>query len=245
MDARSYFPRGLAQPEGGFRFSVDALVLACFATRKSRTRVVDLGAGCGVVGFGYALRGDVVSLAGVECDAVMAACARRNAELLDMAYALHECDLREVRAQLPPESADLALLNPPYHKPGCGRLPADASLSAKFAEEGGLADFLGAAAYLVANRGRAAIVFGADRLDALLAECQEFGLAPKRLRMVHGHVDAPARLVLVEAVKNGRPGLAVEPPLILHTTDGNDGNTPTPEALAFCPFLSCNPGTPS
>jgi len=46
-------------------------------------------------------------------------------------------------------------------------------------------------------------------------------LEPKRLRMVHSKTGDPARLVLVTGVKGGRPGLAVEPPLVIYRDDGD------------------------
>jgi tRNA1Val (adenine37-N6)-methyltransferase len=60
------------------------------------------------------------------------------------------------------------------------------------------------------------------------------------LRLVHGRTHLPAKIVLVEAVKNAGPGLRVEPPLILY--EKGQGNRVTPEALAFCPYLRCNAG---
>ena len=39
----------VVQPRDGYRFSVDSILLARFATARSRDRVLELGAGCGVI----------------------------------------------------------------------------------------------------------------------------------------------------------------------------------------------------
>ncbi len=102
----------------------------------------------------------------------------------------------------------------------------------------GLADFIAAAAYALPERGRACFVFMAERLPVLLAGFAAHGLEPKRLRLAHPRREAPARLAFVEARKRGGQGLVVEPPLFLYK-----GTRLTTDALAFCPFLSCNSGS--
>jgi tRNA1(Val) A37 N6-methylase TrmN6 len=47
------------------------------------------------------------------------------------------------------------------------------------------------------------------------------GLEPKRLRTVHAFSDAEASLVLVEAVKAGRKGIDILPPLIIYDSAKN------------------------
>ena len=64
--------------------------------------------------------------------------------------------------------------------------------------------------------------FPPERLDELLAGLTRAGLAAKRLRLVHPRPDEPARILLAEAVAHGRPGLTVEPPLVLHEGSGPD-----------------------
>jgi tRNA1(Val) A37 N6-methylase TrmN6 len=142
---------------------------------------------------------------------------------------------------LAPESADLVVANPPYRRPDQGRLPAADRARALFEGLGRLEDFLDAATFLVRNRGRVVLVHLAERLAEVLAALASRRLEPKRLRLVHSRLDGEARLLLVEAVKNGAPGMVVEPPLILY--DGRGAATAlTAEALDFCPRLACNAG---
>jgi len=238
-EARAYFPRGLEQPEGGYRFSLDSLLLGCFARMKRGWTGVDIGCGAGAVSIAALLANPEVDLTihGVEADADAAACARNNAKRLDLAESFlpvqaDVCTYRELEQQ-----ADFALMNPPFREAGRGRVSRGESRSAARFETGGsLADFVRCAALQLKSRGRLFTVFLPERLPALFREMDRRKLAPKRLIMVHGTLRAEAGIVLVEAVKNGGEGVSVTPPLILYGEDG----CMTRNALEFCPFLACN-----
>lgn len=279
LQARALFPRGLAQPEGSFRFSVDALLLAAFAgegltgmERKPRQEgaiapdarampghgkalaFADLGAGCGVVGLALLLAYSGLTNVrltgtGIEIDGQLADAARDNAARLGLAerFRVLRADLaapgRPTFDALPPAgSMDLVVANPPYRRYGSGRpSPSSQRTRALFETPETLPAFARAAARLLRARGRSCWVYGPDRLPDLLLELRAAGLEPKRMRCIHSRADGPATLVLVEARRAGRPGLVVEPPLVLHAGEGA-ATALTDEALAFCPLLACNAG---
>ncbi len=243
--ARATFPRGLVQPEGGFRFAVDALLLASFAAPQDGARVLDLGAGCGVIGLAVLLLdGERTRVVGVDRDPAMVLAARENAVRLglDEHYEIMELDVRSLRhdPRVQAESFDAVLTNPPYRRPGQGRRsPSPARDAARFETAGGLEDFLAAAAYALRNKGTLFCIFSAQRLRDLLEGCVATGLEPKRILPVHGRSGDEARLVLVQARKNGNPGLSLEPGLVLYRNPSHGGGLSN-EALAFCPWLACN-----
>ncbi len=247
-NAKKKFPRGLVQPETGYRFSMDPLLAACFAKPKRGANIMDLGTGCGVAALALLLQNPEAEPVahGLDIDPAMIEAARENGRRLGAADRFTPvcADLRGVRAdeRFEPESFDLVLANPPYRDPGSGRIPQNASRrQARFETEGTLADFIDAAAYLAVNRGVFVIVFLAERLRLLSSLLAERRLEPKRLQFAHSRREEPARLVLVEAVKNGRPDLTVEPPLFLYEGAGKASRL-TEQALTFCPFLACNSG---
>lgn len=238
--AREYFPRGLDQPEDGYRFSIDSLLLAAFA-RDPGPRVLDLGCGCGVVGLGMLLDSPGIHVTGLDANPELLECAGANAERLGVRGRFEPlaCDVKAVREVRPfkPESYDAVVMNPPYRDPGRGRTPTDGRLEARFEAGARLEDFIGAAAYGLKNKRRIYAVFLPERLAALFRVLNHAALEPKRLLLVHGAADERAKIALVEARKNGGPGLQAEPPLILYA-----GGVLTGRALAFCPALACNPG---
>jgi len=263
-DARTLFPRGLTQPETGWRFSLDALLLGAFAAPKSGAQVLDLGCGCGPAGLWLLLRGadPGITVTGLDISPDMVRAARENAVRLglDASFSAHVLDVREARlraaaspppeAFLPqPESFDYALCNPPYRPEAAGRTsPSPGRRLAKSESCGALADFLDAAAFFLVNRGRLALVYPASRLSDLFAALAEKKLEPKTVLPVLSRPDRPARLVLVSAIKNGGREMSLLPPLILFRASAacEDPTDAPPrrlsdQALAFCPCLAANP----
>ena len=68
-----------------------------------------------------------------------------------------------------------------------------------------------AAARCLKNGGRFALVHRPDRLTDLLCALRAAGLEPKRMQLVQHRADKPPSAVLLEAVRQGRPGLEVLP----------------------------------
>ncbi len=56
----------LLQSQNGYRFSVDALLIADFAVIPLAGRVIDLGCGCGIIGLILAKRPEVKQVIGLE-----------------------------------------------------------------------------------------------------------------------------------------------------------------------------------
>ncbi|MEF3695613.1 tRNA1(Val) (adenine(37)-N6)-methyltransferase [Desulfolutivibrio sp.] len=262
--ARALFPRGLSQPESGWRFSLDALLLGAFASPRPGARVLDLGCGCGPAGLWLLLRdaSPGVTMTGLDISPDMVRAAGENAARLGLSdvFSAHVLDVRDVRARAAdpprqgayrpePESFDHILCNPPYRPMGAGRTSPHAGRHLARCESlGALSDFLSAAAFLLANRGGLSVVYPASRLTGLITALTEKNLEPKTLLPVLSRPDHPARLVLVSAVKNGGRELAVLPPLVLYReadgSDDLDAGAPrrlSETALAFCPCLAANP----
>jgi len=246
--ARQAFPRGLIQPEDGFRFGADALLLAAFAAPLAGNRVLDLGTGCGPAGLGLLLaRDDQDSrVTGLDKDPAMVAAASENARRLGLADRFTAClgDVRAIRedARLAPESFDLVLANPPFRHPGSGRRPETPERdAARFELDGGLTAFAAAAAYALRNQGQLACVHLAERLGHIMTTLTCNRLEIKRLLPICARANEPAKQVLLLARKNGRPGLRLEAPLALYIGTGPASRL-TETALRFCPFLACNPG---
>jgi tRNA1(Val) A37 N6-methylase TrmN6 len=214
----------IIQRADGFRFSLDAVLLAHFATVKKGAAAVDLGAGTGVLGLLLAARG-AGTVAGVEIDAAMADMARRSIALngLEGRLAVLCADVRAVTGGglLAAGGWDLVVANPPYRSPGGGAVsPRGAVALARHELAGGVGEFVAAAAYLLKERGRLAMVHLPERLADIVGAMRGAALEAKRLRLVHPAPGKAAKLLLVEGVRCARPGLAVEPPLYVYGADG-------------------------
>lgn len=208
------------QPRHGYRFSVDAVLAAHFAVPRLGSRVLDLGCGCGVIGLILAHRHPDVCIIGLEMQEALAAAAEDNIRdngLVDRCSVIRG-DVRAIAAMIRPESVDLVVCNPPYQKEGGGRVNADDQAAlARHELHGTIADFVRAAAFCLANRGRAVFVYPARRAITLLAALDGHNLAVKRLQPVYSYPGVDnARLVLIEAMKNGGEDVAVMAPWYIY-----------------------------
>ena len=198
-------PYTLSWPEGVFPLGGDALALGEFATVRPRWRVCDLGTGSGALLLMLARRAEGLSLTGVEQDPLAARTARDNLAANGLPGELVLGDWREI--PLPAGAFDLVVSNPPYFPPDSGR----GNDPARMELHGGLEELCAAAGRLLKNGGRFALCHRPERLCDVLCTLRAHGLEPKRLKLVaHSPAHSPA-LLLVEAVKGGRPGLTVEP----------------------------------
>jgi tRNA1(Val) A37 N6-methylase TrmN6 len=209
----------LFQGRRGYRFSLDALLLAHFMTCRRGETIADLGTGNGVIALTLAYFHSSLSIRGVEIQLSMVDRASRNARMngFQERVTISQADVRNIQETFSPESFAAVVCNPPYRQTTSGRISPDVERKiARHEIAAGLADFLRAGAYLLPIKGRIAMVYPALRIVDLLQSMRSANLEPKRLRMVHSFADTKASLVLVEAVKGGRSGSEALSPLIVY-----------------------------
>ena len=215
----------LVQAEAGYRFSLDPVLLARFITVQAEDQIVDLGAGSGVISLLLARLSPARHITGLELQPDLVRRAQRNVELncLQDVVRIIEGDVRKIKTLLPAAQTDLIVSNPPYRKLQSGRVaPNPERAVARHEMAGGVEDFVSAAAWLLKNGGRLGLIFLAERLPELICSMVAWGIEPKRLRMVHPQPGESAKMVLVEGRKGGRPGLGVDPPLMIYQGPGRE-----------------------
>ena len=209
------------QKKQGFRFSLDAVLLAHFAGLKEGWHICDLGCGCGIIALLLASRAANLSIDGIELQIELADMAARSMALNEIPQIqIHQADLRT----LPPswqDRYDLVVCNPPYFLPGTGKQsPLTQVALAKHELSCTLDEVLASASRLLKSNGRLAIVHRPSRLGQLLTGCAAHHLAPRRLRLVHPTAQKEANLILLEAVKGAKEDLHIEAPLIIYDASG-------------------------
>ena len=215
----------IIQSPDAFRFGMDAVLLADFARPRPHIRVCDLGTGTGILPLLLYGREKTITCDAVEIQPDAAERAERTVRLngLENIIAIHNRDLREIRSFLPHAVYSLVICNPPY-SPSSASLPSPklALRKARQESECTLDDVAAAAAWLMHDRARFALMLPAARLTESFDTLRKYRLEPKRLRFVHANAARPARLALIEAMLNVRGDLTVDPPLIVKTMDGKD-----------------------
>jgi len=213
------------QPKEGYRAGIDALLLAAAAPLRSgrRERVLDVGAGVGVVGLAVARRVPLCSVTLVEREPFLVELARRNiarnglearvrAIAADVSRRLDELD--ELRPDA--EGFDHVLANPPYHAEGAGTVSMAALKAAANVMPGGaLARWARFMAAMTRPGGSATLIHRADAVgEVLTALAGRFGgllvfpLFPREGKS--------ATRLLVQGTKGSNAPIELRPGLILH-----------------------------
>lgn len=216
--------RILQKPEG-FRFGMDAVLLAHFARLRSRDVVADMGTGTGILPLLLSQTDSTVHFHAFEWQADIADMARRSVELnaLEERITVYCEDVRNAVHVLGRESVNAVICNPPYGKMGCViQSQTEASMLARHETECGLSEWVQACTGILRNQGRLWMVFPTPRGLELLDELRAHQMEPKRIRMVCAKASKAPYLLLVEAVKNAKPMLMWLPPLIVYNEDGSE-----------------------
>ncbi|MDP3747278.1 MAG: methyltransferase [Phenylobacterium sp.] len=211
----------LRQALGGYRAGLDAALLAAACDAAEGARVLEAGCGAGGALLAAAVRRPGARFTGLERDAAAAALARANVEANQLAdrVAILDGDVARPFKMLGLPPFDAAMANPPFFDdPAALRAPAPAKRDAWMAD-GGLSTWTGFLLKAVREGGTITLIHRADRLADILAL-----LAPKagsfQVRPIHPHADAPAKRVLVRAIKTGKAPLQLLPALVLHPREG-------------------------
>jgi len=217
----------------GYRFSIDAPLLADFAAPPNGGRVLDLGAGCGVISLILAYRRPDLRLTALELQDSLLELISENIAINNLSARVEALrgDFRAIGEVMAGESCDYAVCNPPYYSPGSGRKnPNSEAAIARHASENTLDDAARAVFFTLKNRGRAAFIYPASRGASLLATLRSRRLEPKKMRVVYSYPQASsAKLIMVEAIKNGGEELNIRAPFYIYQAPGADY---TPEMAA-------------
>lgn len=197
-------PYSLSWPDGVFPLGGDALALGDFASVRPGWRVCDLGTGSGLLLLLLARRAGGLSLTGIDIDPLCVRTARENLEANCLPGKILPGDLR--RAPLAAGSFDLVVSNPPYFAVGSGKSGGPA----RSEELCTLEQLCTAAGRLVKNGGCFALCHRPERLADAVCALRSCRLEPKRMKLVSHSPGRPPSLLLLEAVKQGKPGLRIE-----------------------------------
>ena len=222
------------QHRHGYRFSVDAVLLAHFVMVSAGARIIDLGCGCGVIPMilCYRHREKIERITGIELQPDLASLARNNILRNRFGERINIIggDVRDILNYLPPESYDAVVINPPFFSTHTGRLPVSSEAAiARHQLNGNLNDFLRSAAAAVKNKGAVYIVYPAGKITDIVRFATGNRLEPRRFRHVYsypkptsaGTEPQTARLGLIECCKNGgREAKVVEPLYIYSRKNG-------------------------
>jgi len=211
----------LRQPKVGYRAGLDAALLAAACDSPPGARVLEAGCGVGGALLAAAARRAGTSFVGVERDEAALALARENIALNGLEGRVEAVggDIAARFSTLGFKPFDAAMANPPFFDDETELRGPHPARKGAYIADNGLAAWIGFLITAVREGGSITVIHRADRLGDILTAC-----APKagsiRIRPIQPFADAPAKRVLVRALKTGKAPLVLLPPLVLHERDG-------------------------
>jgi tRNA1Val (adenine37-N6)-methyltransferase len=207
------------QKKDGYRFSVDAPLLADFIQTRRSDEILELGAGNGIISLLLSIK-PFKHITAVEIQESLADMARRNIKLnnLDRKISIIREDLRHYN---PGKKFDVIFSNPPYIKKGDGQLSSSLEKSiAKHELKCDIFDILEKTAELLKSKGKAYFIYIAKRKDDLFQAIEKNSLKINFIRFIYPRQDSSPNLLLAECdFSSGNKALM--PPFILYDDGGN------------------------
>jgi tRNA1(Val) A37 N6-methylase TrmN6 len=205
-----------------FCFSLDAVLLARFASVPKRGRVMDLCTGNGAIPLIMSTRSKEATFEGLEIQPRLYDMARRNVLIngLESRITMHHGDVKEAVSRFGHGAFDLITCNPPYMPAASGEQNLNEHYAiARHEILLNLEDVIRVSSQLAKNGGKIALVHRATRLIDIVTLMRQYGIEPKRMRFVHPKRDAEPNIVLIEGMRGGKPELRIQPPLIVYEAE--------------------------
>lgn len=214
----------IIQKKEGFRFGIDAVLLANFANVKSKHTVIDLCTGTGIVPLIIKGKRKPKKITGVEIQREFVEMANRTKAINSFEDDINfiEGDLKDETLIKSLEKADVVTVNPPYKLHNAGILnPLDKLSIARHEVMCNLEDVIKASRKLLKDNGRLYMIHRPERLADIFTLMRKYKIEPKRVRMIHPNTKKAANIVLVEGQRDGGAFLKWEPALFVYDDHGN------------------------
>ncbi len=213
----------IIQNPARFCFGMDAVLLSGFAFVREGERAIDLGTGNGIIPILLAAKTPGEHFTGLEIQHDNVEMAQRSVLLNGIGDRVEiiEGDIKTASATFGKASFEVVTSNPPYMLGNHGLVnPDSAKAIARHEIMCTLEDVVREASLLLKPQGRFYLVHRPFRLAEIIVCLKEHKLEPKRMKMVHPFIDKEPNMVLIEAVRGGKPRMTVEAPLIVYKEEG-------------------------
>lgn len=207
------------QPVDGYRYSIDALLLAGFVkSRSGNKKLLDIGTGSGIITLLISKRFPDWEFSAVEIQKDLHDLAVENFSLHDLKVSMIAGDYREIEGQ---DRYDLIVSNPPYYNHG--HQPHNEQVAiARHEVAGDMESLIKKAKKILKGGGYFYVIYPADRLGELMAKLSNEKLQPYALKVIYPKPGMEATLVMVVAKKNHKGRLQVLSPLYIGDKTGED-----------------------
>ena len=215
----------LLQKKDGFRFGVDAVLLADFAKDFRTQEVLDLCTGGGIIPMLLSAKTDAKRICGLEIQQEVYEMACRSVRLNELSDKVQiACgDLKKAAEIYGKRSFGLITCNPPYMPAGKGiKNELDTKIIARHEVLCTLEDVIAASAQVLKQQGHLMLVHKPSRLVDIMCLMRKYDIELKRVRFIHKKTGTEPSLILVDGAYKGGSELRIMPPLYLYNDDGSE-----------------------
>jgi tRNA1Val (adenine37-N6)-methyltransferase len=211
----------LVQSRTGYRFSLDAVLLAHFVHLDSDEEALEIGSGNGVI---IVLLSHITKfrrIVGVELQRELAELGRQNLELNKITNSeIIHADMRDLSAHLTDQKFDLIFSNPPYRKAGTGKLnPNPQKAIARHELKMTLEDLFDCALRYLKKDGRLSLIFPDFRKSEFDLLVAEKGFYRVEQRLAYSYAGESPVFVLC-TVSPSPVKFYEQPPLVIYDAPG-------------------------
>lgn len=208
------FDNGIAvyQSDNYYKFTQDAIMLAKFCNIKHSDDVLELCAGSGVISF-YAYSLSPFNhlyfneIQKEMCEIIEANIAFNGFKRRSKVF---NCNLKDLKSTDFKKYLDVIVCNPPYFKiePNHKINEKYEIAIARHELEATLEDIISKSSELLKDKGRLYMVHLASRSAEICSIASKYNMEIKRMKFIFNG-DKEAYLVLIEAIKNAKPGVRI------------------------------------
>ncbi len=188
----------LEQPADGYRFTLDAVLLAHAIAQRQPVHCLEPCAGVGVVSLAAAALSPG-RFSCVEVQPELARLCRTNIRRNQLAERVDVvCD--DIRHHVRPQRFDVVAMNPPWFDPDSGRIPPNRQRArGRHLLDGSLNELIAASWRYVSEEGMLVVAFSAARVAHLTTALQQSGCAHLHFTQVHPRAGAAPTTVIARA----------------------------------------------
>lgn len=213
------------QNDEWFNFSLDSVLLANFVTINLRTKkIIDFATGNAPIPMLLTYKTHA-KIYGVEIQKEVYDLGVKSVKENDMnkQIILINDDIKNIKQHFESDTFDVVTCNPPYFKIKDDSYMNENNIKNNARHEAllDLNDVLESTKKILKNNGIFAMVHRPERLIEIIEVMKKNNIEPKRVQFVYPKEDSNSNIILIEGIKNGKPGLKILPPLYVHNNDGN------------------------
>lgn len=208
-----------------FNFSLDSVLLPNFVTiNKKIDKILDIGCGNAPIPLILSTKTDA-EIIGVEIQKQSYDLAVESVQINNLTnqITIINDDINNWSQNIESDTFDIITCNPPFFKTSelSNLNDSEYKTIARHETKLNLESLMKVSRKLLKNNGRLALVHRPERLVEIIEVMKQNNIEPKKIQFIHPKIGKEANILLVEGVKNGKPGLKILEPLYSHNEDGS------------------------